>query len=436
MRHTWGSPTSEPGKTFDSSSPVVLLLVSWCLFRCIAIGQGVFGLFVVLQRDPHPLLLAVVTGVVVESALVIHRVVTTRQVPSSAAITLDVLVVGAVAFTPLLSVAATPRGFTPWYLMLIASSCTLIAISDLPWSQLAVGIGVLGAAFVVGRVAEDAWPDVASSVFAVSTAGMIFIGTCLVSRYMLVLAERVERAREVNVSMAAAAAVANERAAQRVFLHDTAGLLAMIANTSDPALGAVLRDRARATSRDLRGFVYREREIEASASRSLESIITSSAAEFRDLPLSHNLLTVKNVHLDTDQAGTVASAVRTVLDNVRTHARATAVTVHATSRGGAWELTIRDDGVGFNPAVTPKGFGLRDQVESQCALASISTAIESQIGEGTAVTLRGTATFARELSTPARQEVVTRRNTPSPLARWPRMLVRHNDASTARQISP
>ena len=205
------------------------------------------------------------------------------------------------------------------------------------------------------------------------------------------------------MKLAARAAVANERATQRVFLHDTAGLLAMITNTTDPELEAVLRDRARATSKELRAYVYEERQNEAGPSRSLHEVLERVGAEFRDLPIEQNTLLAKNVFLTGDAIQAVESALRTLLDNISVHAHARSVIIHGrSSGGGGWEVTVRDDGVGFDATRTKKGFGLRDQVESQCALAGIAVRINSKPGDGTEVRLRGTALpLGLKVTTPA-----------------------------------
>ncbi len=96
------------------------------------------------------------------------------------------------------------------------------------------------------------------------------------------------------------------------------------------------------------------------------------------------------VHIDSEvdlaQQGTAAvyRAIREALSNVRRHARATTVLVRLTARpGGGAALTIRDDGVGFDPATIPADHvGLRLLTDLATSVGG-SLAIESAPGRGT-----------------------------------------------------
>ena len=87
-------------------------------------------------------------------------------------------------------------------------------------------------------------------------------------------------------------------------------------------------------------------------------------------------------------------ALHTLLMNVRRHASATACVVHASSTPNGWEMTVRDDGVGFDTATTPLAFGLSRQVRQACHQLGLTVAIDSAPGEGTAVSI------AADLTTP------------------------------------
>jgi signal transduction histidine kinase len=80
----------------------------------------------------------------------------------------------------------------------------------------------------------------------------------------------------------------------------------------------------------------------------------------------------------------VYRAIREALSNVRRHARATTVLVRLTARpGGGAALTIRDDGVGFDPATIPADHvGLRLLTDLATSVGG-SLAIESAPGRGT-----------------------------------------------------
>jgi signal transduction histidine kinase/DNA-binding NarL/FixJ family response regulator len=71
------------------------------------------------------------------------------------------------------------------------------------------------------------------------------------------------------------------------------------------------------------------------------------------------------------------------LTNIRRHARAGAVTVSFRQSGGAVELEIVDDGIGFDPAATPEGhFGL-EIMRERVGQAGGSLALVTAPGQGT-----------------------------------------------------
>jgi len=55
----------------------------------------------------------------------------------------------------------------------------------------------------------------------------------------------------------------------------------------------------------------------------------------------------------------LVEALATLLHNVRRYALAQEVVVHVERDEVSWELVVRDDGVGFDPAQTSLGYGLR-----------------------------------------------------------------------------
>ena len=84
----------------------------------------------------------------------------------------------------------------------------------------------------------------------------------------------------------------------------------------------------------------------------------------------------------------IAAATREALTNVRKHARASQaiVTCHVTA--GVATVVIHDDGIGFDPATTRRGAGLRESIFGRMARSGGTAAIESHPGEGTRITLK------------------------------------------------
>ena len=79
--------------------------------------------------------------------------------------------------------------------------------------------------------------------------------------------------------------------------------------------------------------------------------------------------------------------VQEALTNVAKHARADNARVSIRERDGCLEVTVQDDGVGFDTSAAPTGFGLVGMRE-RLALANGELTIESQPGRGTTLTAK------------------------------------------------
>ena len=75
------------------------------------------------------------------------------------------------------------------------------------------------------------------------------------------------------------------------------------------------------------------------------------------------------------------------LNNVRKHAKARRVFVTLESQGGAIELSVRDDGTGFDPTTLHRGYGRQSMLERAQSIGADLT-IDSTLGIGTTVNLR------------------------------------------------
>ena len=75
------------------------------------------------------------------------------------------------------------------------------------------------------------------------------------------------------------------------------------------------------------------------------------------------------------------------LNNIRKHAHATRVAIHATQQGGEFVLRIVDDGAGFEPAVATGGHGL-SSMQHRAVLLGGTLALQSRPSGGTQIELR------------------------------------------------
>ena len=126
----------------------------------------------------------------------------------------------------------------------------------------------------------------------------------------------------------------------------------------------------------------------ANPSVALAAMIKRVCDRFADLNVDALLDLGADLKLPTAQAEALERALESLLLNVRVHARADAVVVHLDQGpDGSWTLTVRDDGVGFDPASVATGVGLREVVVGELRLRGLDVEIESAVDEGTTVTI-------------------------------------------------
>ena len=99
-------------------------------------------------------------------------------------------------------------------------------------------------------------------------------------------------------------------------------------------------------------------------------------------------LTVEDDPDGTVDGAELADAAREALTNARKHARATQVVVSCHVSAGVGTVVVTDDGIGFDPASTARGTGLRESIVGRMERAGGSAEIESEVGAGTRVTLK------------------------------------------------
>ena len=197
----------------------------------------------------------------------------------------------------------------------------------------------------------------------------------------LALSEAVERAR--------AAREIHDGLAQDLWLAKLAAS-GLERNTS-------LDPEARALCADLL------RSIDAALSEARTAIIAMSSVDVPSPPLSE--LIERQVNEFSDRFGIRAEyhledglpisprvavemlrVVQEALNNVRKHARTARVVVRLTERRGAILLSVRDDGIGFDPAIRNAGYGRQSMRERAQSIGGRLT-IASAPGRGTSVTL-------------------------------------------------
>jgi signal transduction histidine kinase len=231
---------------------------------------------------------------------------------------------------------------------------------------------------------------VQATVFSNAVA---YLGFALFPRALATYLRRLGSATDEARAAAVLAERDAERNRQRSLLHDHEAVLRLLAQpTLDPALAELLRAQAASGANRVRTFLtspFRELDVGALAQGHLPEVVRAVAADFGDLPVELAVDLAEGAVLDPATAEAVADAVRTLLHNVRRHAQAGAVTIHADLVGERWELTVRDDGVGFDRATTRLGFGLRQLVTANLTAQGVEVALDSTPGVGTVAVLHG-----------------------------------------------
>jgi signal transduction histidine kinase len=88
-----------------------------------------------------------------------------------------------------------------------------------------------------------------------------------------------------------------------------------------------------------------------------------------------------------DDAAALVSAVREALNNVRKHASASRVIVHCEATEGEARITVRDDGVGFDPQTLTHGVGILHSIADRMTEHGGRAQLHSAPGRGVLVTL-------------------------------------------------
>lgn len=254
------------------------------------------------------------------------------------------------------------------YLPLLAALATATAIYQAPtvtgWSDVPDLLGNLLTILVLGPLA---W-------------------TC--TRMIIRIGAEADEARR----LAADAARTEEERRARTAIHNGTAVLRLLVETGgDADQPAGLRQQAEIELSRMRAYLTGD-PLPAAGTTSLAAVVTASRAEFDDLPITVVAHLADEVELDRAVADDLAAALRSLLLNVRLHAGAREVVLHAEEHedGDGWEVSLHDDGVGFAIDEASYGVGIRDVVVGQLARSGVTTAVDSVPGLGTTITLTRT----------------------------------------------
>ncbi|WP_313405309.1 ATP-binding protein [Aeromicrobium sp.] len=219
---------------------------------------------------------------------------------------------------------------------------------------------------------------------AITIPGYALVVALLV-HYLRSLAADADRSREEAV----AATRALELGRYQLTVHDASSILRLLSDEDTPAeVLPGLRVQADREATRLRNYLSAQ-PLERPGDRTVGSMLGDALEGFDDLPLELAVDLGSHARLTEEVWQATGRAVATVLHNVRLHANADQVVVHADCDGGSWEVVVSDDGRGFDQTSQPLGFGLDTQAGQALREVGVSAEIRSAPGRGTSVTFTG-----------------------------------------------
>lgn len=370
--------------------------------RVVNLAQLGISLPAALRHTTSPVLFCtVLAGYLVESVLLAVVTVRARAYRDPRLGCADIATAVAVLLVQPWFIAPqdTTGSWTAWgFACTLGSACGAAIVFDRRRAT-AYAVLALTAAYLAGSL-PIALPSERSTVISngFSYAGFALLTRLLVG-YLRRLARDAELARRAAAESAAETARLRERERQRTLLHDNISVLSLLARPDlPPELAEPLRRQATVLARKVRAFIDANSDRAPQPAdeprperRGLAEVVRSAAEGFWDLPITFNLDLADGVVLARTTAAAVEAAMATLLHNVRLHADASSVVLHADiNQGGSeWELTVRDDGCGFDPAAVRTGYGLRVQVTQTLTRHRIRVDVDSFPGDGTTITLHG-----------------------------------------------
>jgi signal transduction histidine kinase len=383
---TRGRTTPSPTHARQRSEQALLIVV--VAVRSVHLLDGGLTLAAAWHAYRHPapdgglLLLALIESVVILSVFWRRRAV---RGPALAGVDVAfgmVALVAMVALTP----GSTRSSWVNWACPFTYGSVVIVLLACSRRAAAAVALAFAGVYLVtVASSLTAAHPDLLATSLAnamtyigLLVAGSVFFGALRRS------AAEADDARAEAVTRGARLAAERERNAQHRLLHDSAlQTLEIVAQST--SVDDAVRCQARSEAMTLRLALQGE---PATGGGGLLEGLRQLAIQFADRGLR---VEVHDTGLESrsDQAGVRAlcDATREALVNIVKHAGVDRAVVSARSTGTGTEVTVRDQGTGFDPLAPPAGFGLRQSIEGRLAEVDGTVNIWSAPGRGTRVTM-------------------------------------------------
>lgn len=344
-----------------------------------------------LSRADHPWLTGA-SWILATVMLVAITAITlvTRRPPGVPYAVLDVAVAVALLIVGLWTVPVELRtgtwvGFQLGYALCV--SCGLSAVrSRWRWMVLLASLAVAEVVYIAPTV--DGWADLTGALSTCLTLLVLGPLAWFGCQTIVRIGTEADEARRY----AAAAAKAEEERRARLAIHNGTAMMRLLVETDSAGGNGALRSQAEVELNRMRAYLSGQTPPPVSEATNLAAVVTAVGAEFDDLPITVVADLAQDVALPRGLADDLAAALRSLLLNVRQHAQAGRVVLHAAEDedGTGWEVTLHDDGNGFDTSATDFGVGLREVVVEQLARSGVDVAINSIRDLGTTVTLAQT----------------------------------------------
>jgi signal transduction histidine kinase len=254
------------------------------------------------------------------------------------------------------------------------------------WAGGLLGIVVCYLVYLSGEVEGNMTSTAVGNV-------LTFVVYALVARMFFGFTRRIAHDADASRARAAELARREEERRAQVMMHNGVAVMRLLTEPGTDASRSLLIDQAEVELRRMRSYLRGRVPDGDAAAGSQPSVVLAAMIKrvcdrFADLNVDALLDLGADLKLPAAQAEALERALESLLLNARLHAQADAVVVHLDQgTDGSWTLTVRDDGIGFDPASVTTGVGLREVVVGELRLRGLDVEIESAVDEGTTVTI-------------------------------------------------
>ncbi|MBB5873679.1 signal transduction histidine kinase [Allocatelliglobosispora scoriae] len=283
----------------------------------------------------------------------------------------------------------TWMAYQPGYALSIIITASGIRSLTL-WAGGLLGIIAGYLVYIHGEVGENMTSTAVGNI-------MTYIVYALVGRMFFGYTRRIAHDADISRARVAELARREEERRAQVMMHNGVAVMRLLTEPGTEVSRSRLIGQAEVELQRMRSYL-RGRTLAgdgtlvggatgAEPPAELAVMIQRVCDRFADLNIDALLDLGTGLSIPAEQAEALERALESLLLNVRVHARASGVVVHLDG-GDGWTLTVRDDGVGFDPATMTAGVGLREVVIGELRMSGLDIEIESAVGEGTTVTIR------------------------------------------------